>query len=275
MSVGEEKNHSLVVRPLEHRLEQLLDRRRANSTLRTLTLPKTNQTDFSSNDFLSLSSSSLLKNAFNNEIRNTDLPLGSGGSRLLDGNSTYAEDLECEIARFHGAKTGLLFNSGFDANAGFFACVPQPGDVIVYDELVHASTHDGMRLSRTARTVSFQHNSPDDLKKTLEDVLLNSEQISKGDASVFVAVEAIYSMDGDVAPLRDIVDVVEHLLGTERSLIIVDEAHSTGVLGLDGRGLVCELELEHRIFARLHTFGKALAGNGGNHILFAALPILF
>lgn len=245
--------------PLERNLQELLDRRREKSTLRTLTLPKTDHIDFSSNDFLSLAKSPELKLLFAQELANANLPLGSGGSRLLDGNSRYAEHLEQDIASFHGAEAGLLFNSGFDANSGFFSCVPQPGDVIVYDELVHASVHDGMRLSRADRTIPFRHNSVSDLKSVLQSL---SEDRKKSSTNVFVAVESIYSMDGDVSPLTQIVDAVEEVV-PDQGYVIVDEAHSTGVLGAQGKGLVCELGLEGRIFARLHTFGKALAGNGG------------
>jgi len=247
---------------LESRLRDLLDRRRTNSTLRSLTLPQPDQVDFSSNDFLSLSTSSQLKSLYLEELQNSNLPLGSGGSRLLDGNSKYAEELERDIAAFHGAEAGLLFNSGFDANAGFFACVPQSGDVIVYDELVHASVHDGMRLSRAGDRLSFQHNTVASLRDILTR-LLEDDGVRDGKRSVFVAVESIYSMDGDVCPLKDVVDVVEEIMGLQRGYVVVDEAHSTGVLGPKGRGLVCELGLEHRIYARLHTFGKAIAANGG------------
>jgi 8-amino-7-oxononanoate synthase len=256
-------NVEVLQRPLDRRLQELLDARRSNSTLRNLTLPRAGQVDFSSNDFLSLSTSPQLKALYLEELQKGDLPQGSGGSRLLDGNSTYAEDLERDIAQFHGAQAGLLFNSGFDANAGFFACVAQPGDVIVHDELVHASVHDGMRLSRAARTVSFLHNSVDDLRVVLRMIVEERGVSSSAKRNIIVAVESIYSMDGDVAPLKSIVDVVEEIVGTQHGYVVVDEAHSTGVLGPEGRGLVCELGLEHRIFARLHTFGKALASNGG------------
>jgi 8-amino-7-oxononanoate synthase len=248
---------------LEAKLRALLDQRRKNARIRNLTLPTPGSVDFSSNDFLSLSTSDELKSAYLSELQSSSLPLGSGGSRLLDGNSPYAEALEHEIAEFHGAEAGLLFNSGFDANTGFFSCVPQRGDVIVYDELVHASVHDGMRLSRAAETISFQHNSVADLRRILKDVCL-----PKFRNHVFVAVESIYSMDGDVSPLREIVEAVEDVMGKDASHIIVDEAHSTGVLGPQGRGLVCDLNLENRVFARLHTFGKALASNGGEHAIF-------
>jgi 8-amino-7-oxononanoate synthase len=248
---------------LDRKLQNLLDRRRHNATLRSLTLQESNQIDFSSNDFLSLSTSPQLKSLYLQELQCANLPLGSGGSRLLDGNSTYAEALERSIAGFHCAEAGLLFNSGYDANAGFFACIAGRGDVVVYDELVHASVHDGMRLSLASKTLPFRHNSISSLRGVLEKVL----EEAQGGNNVFVAAESIYSMDGDVSPLREIVEVVEEVLGRERGYVIVDEAHSTGVLGHHGRGLVCELGLEKRVFARLHTFGKAVAANGGELFL--------
>ncbi|EUC45316.1 hypothetical protein COCMIDRAFT_95759 [Bipolaris oryzae ATCC 44560] len=247
--------------PLEQTLSTHLSRRLTTSTLRTLTLPLPHQIDFSSNDFLSLSASPSLRTLF---LSLLPPHLGSGGSRLLDGNSVLACTLESRIAAFHSADAGLLFNSGFDANAGFFAAVPQRGDTVVYDEKVHASVHDGMRLSRAARRVAFPHNSVEGLREVLEGE-------KEGKQNVFVAVESVYSMDGDVAPLREMVQVAEEVLGRERAYVVVDEAHATGVLGAKGRGLVCELGLEGRVFARLNTFGKALAGNGaiilGSHTL--------
>ena len=254
--------------PLDRQLEAILSRRRANGTLRSLTTT-THLTDFSSNDFLSLASDASLKSAFLAELAGSDVPLGSGGSRLLDGNSTYAEALERNIAAFHNAEAGLLFNSGFDANAGFFACVPQRGDVVVYDECIHASVHDGMRLSRAARTLVFAHNDVQDLRRVLEE-LVREERGDREcrERNVFITVEAVYSMDGDLAPLAAILDVADEVLGPQRTYIVVDEAHATGVLGPLGRGLVCELGLEKRIFARLHTFGKALACSGGEFAPF-------
>jgi 8-amino-7-oxononanoate synthase len=251
--------------PLELKLAHLLARRRANSTLRTLTVNHPRQTDFSSNDFLSLASNKDLKKAYLQELEKEDLPIGSGGSRLLDGNSTYAEDLERDVARFHGARAGLLFNSGFDANAGFFACVPQPGDVILYDALIHASVHDGMRLSRASSTIPFAHNCIIDLRAKLTAFLSQDlgARLRSGEAHVFVAVEAVYSMDGDIAPLQGIVEAVEEVLPKGCGYVVLDEAHATGVLGPQGRGLVCALGLEQRVFARLHTFGKAVGCNGG------------
>lgn len=264
------ENHKDQELSLEKSFRDLLDRRRTQSTLRNLTLPSQKQIDFSSNDFLSLSKSPVLRSAFLEELSTQNLPLASGGSRLLDGNSLYAENLEKEIAKFHGAEAGLLFNSGFDANAGFFACVPQPGDVVVFDELIHASVHDGMRLSRAARRIPFAHNSIVNLEEILRKLRRDSEDLKEGKGHVIVAVEAVYSMDGDLAPLKAIVETVERVLPNGRGYVVVDEAHSTGIIGPYGRGLVSELGLETRVFARLHTFGKALACNGGE----ASLPPL-
>ena len=171
--------------------------------------------------------------------------------------------MEKEIATFHGASDGLLFNSGFDANSGFFACVPQPGDLILHDEYIHASVHEGMRLSRAGACVSFAHNSIQDLKTKLKEHIKQDSLIKTGVRNVFVAIESLYSMDGDLAPIAEIVGLVESLLPEGNGHIVVDEAHSNGIYGFQGRGIVCNLGLENRIFARLHTFGKGLACNGG------------
>jgi 8-amino-7-oxononanoate synthase len=246
-------------------LTRALDNRKSQSTIRSLTIQPPNSVDFSSNDFLSLAASRELRDLYLEELRTgpSTAHLGSGGSRLLDGNSTYAEQLEDDIADFHRAEKGLLCNSGFDANVGLFSCLPQPRDVIVYDEFIHASVHDGMRLSRAGRKIAFAHNSADALKSVIEQLIDSDEAINAGHRNVFIAVEAVYSMDGDVAPLKDIVDVMHKLLPLGNGHLIVDEAHSNGVLGPRGRGLVCELGLEDQISVRLHTFGKALACNGG------------
>jgi 8-amino-7-oxononanoate synthase len=148
-----------------------------------------------------------------------------------------------------------LFNSGYDANSGFFASLPQRGDTVVFDEHVHASVREGLKLSRAKTCVSFKHNDVKDLKRVLEGV-------RECGRNVFVAVESLYSMDGDLAPLREIVEVVERIEGGN-GYVVVDEAHSNGVYGERGRGVVCSLGLEGRVFARLHTFGKGLACNGG------------
>jgi len=262
---------------IHNSMASLLSKRNANSALRSLTTTSSTSVDFSSNDFLSLSYSPTLKAAYFTELTTSaDFHLGSGGSRLLDGNSPYAENLENEIATFHNAPAALLFNSGFDANSGFFACIPQPGDVVLYDEFVHASVHEGMRLSRAGACQAFCHNSLGGLRAKIVEVS-GDERVATGEKNVFVAIESLYSMDGDLAPIEKIVDLVDELLPKGNGLIVVDEAHSNGVYGFQGRGIVCSLGLEKRIFARLHTFGKGLACNGGELIvcLIRILLMLF
>ncbi|KAI9148774.1 Bifunctional dethiobiotin synthetase/7,8-diamino-pelargonic acid aminotransferase [Paramyrothecium foliicola] len=276
--------------PLENTFTSLLARRKQRSQLRQLTLVGPDMVDFSSNSYLSLSGQPQIHNALLAFLQEKSTScstaearsfLGSGGSRLLDGNSPFAEALERSIAAFHGAPAALLFNSGFDANIGLFSTVPQPGDTIVFDELIHASVHDGMKMSRAAQKVPFRHNSVFDSAEAAEgeakslDVVLQDlvsgeagEAILCGKRNVFIAVEGIYSMDGDVAPLKDVVASVEARLPHGNGYIIVDEAHSTGFLGERGRGLVCELGLEDKIFARVHTFGKAMGCSGGVSSLF-------
>ncbi|OAA71115.1 Pyridoxal phosphate-dependent transferase, major region, subdomain 1 [Akanthomyces lecanii RCEF 1005] len=256
----------------------LLDKREAQGRRRRLTLPPPGAVDFSSNSYLSLADSPELKRHYLALLQSSgdgDGPrfsLGSGGSRLLDGNTAFTEALERRIAAFHGAPAGLLFNSGFDANAGLFGCAPQPGDAVVYDELIHASVHDGMKLGR-AQKVPFTHNTvhaadaeggTESLSAVLDRLCQGSqgESFRNGSRNIFVAVEGVYSMDGDVAPLRDIVACVRERLPRGNGHIIVDEAHSTGIIGPRGRGLVCHLGLEDQIWVRVHTFGKAMGCAG-------------
>lgn len=146
-----------------------------------------------------------------------------------------AEELEVEIAAFHSAEAALLFNSGYDANVGLLASLPQRGDTLLTDELIHASMIDGARLS-SANRHKFRHNNLDDLEAKLR----------RATGTVYVAVESIYSMDGDLAPLPDLVDLCDRY----QAALIVDEAHATGVYGPAGEGLVSALGLQKRVFAR-------------------------
>ena len=268
----------MIASSLEKQLTSALESREARNIRRSL--PPSADTalvDFSSNDYLSLSKSSELRTRFLEKLGSTERILGSGGSRLLVNGSAHA-DLEDRLRIFFGrtdaalqpgpssssilALDALLFNSGFDANVGFFACVPQPGDFIVYDEHIHASVHDGMRISR-ARSIPFKHNSVKDLAKILLDLKNERPELVNGNGSVFIAVESLYSMDGTVSPLADIIQIAESAFPSRNAYVSVDEAHSTGIYGPNGRGLVNLLGLQARVFARLHTFGKALAGTGG------------
>lgn len=244
--------------PLEQRLERLLEKRKHQSRLRTLKPSPAGSVDFSSNDFLSLSTNPEFRNDYLELLNNTTVPLGSTGSRLLDGNSTYAETVEREIAAFHGAESGLLTNSGFDANVSIFGFLPAARDTIIYDELIHASVHDGMRQSKCKSQLSFRHNDVSDLAQQLRTISPVTP-----DRSIFIAVESVYSMDGDVAPLTEIVNLIDEVCLERNVYLIVDEAHATGCYGPNGSGRVCELGLESRVPIRLHTFGKALGASGG------------
>ncbi|KAK0628006.1 putative 8-amino-7-oxononanoate synthase [Lasiodiplodia hormozganensis] len=273
---------------LETTFSHLLARRHSRSLLRRLTIAPPGTVDFSSNDYLSLSTHPEIRSTFLSLLQapqpittpssitgtsdpnapSQPPPIGSRGSRLLDGNHPLTVSLESLISTHHRSPSGLLFNSGFDANVGLFSTLPQPSDVIVYDELIHASVHDGMRLSRVAapRRLAFAHNDVDGLRRVLEGIVGDGEvgeKVRAGKANVFVAVEAVYSMDGDVAPLRAMLDLVDELLPKGNGYFIVDEAHATGVFGgAGGRGLTCELGVEDRVFARVVTFGKALGSQG-------------
>ncbi|KAK0737347.1 pyridoxal phosphate-dependent transferase [Apiosordaria backusii] len=283
------------IKRLDASLTKHLDRRKSRDTLRSLTLVPPGMADFSSNAYLSLSAQPSVKAAFLARLQaaaqvppsaNPPPLLGSGGSRLLDGNSARAELLEQTLAAFHNAPAALLFNSAMDANVGLFSCVPQPDDVILYDELVHASIHDGMRLSRAGKKIPFLHNavwsgeetashvgSGDGEPRPLEAVLVGllngpgGHLFSSGDRNVFVAVEGVYSMDGDAAPLREVTACVERWLPQGNGFVVVDEAHSVGVFGDSGQGLVCELGLEDRVWARVLGFGKAMGCSGGTYDL--------
>ncbi|RAL13304.1 aminotransferase class I/II-fold pyridoxal phosphate-dependent enzyme [Aspergillus homomorphus CBS 101889] len=249
---------------LRHTLRQTLQQRARNNVLRKLTLPSPNATDFSSNDFLSLSTSPLYRERYLAHLQSLPAshPFASGGSRLLDGNSVYTEQLETFLASFHGSATALLFNSGFDANLGVLSTLPQPGDLILYDEAIHASAHEGMRRSRAARRLPFRHSCPESLRRVLAQQVQIDAGVRDGSRNVFVVVESVYSMDGDVAPLKEFVDVVDELLPKGNGYWVVDEAHATGVCGPRGAGVVQELGLQGKMFVRVHTFGKALGCHG-------------
>jgi 8-amino-7-oxononanoate synthase len=219
----------------------------ANSQLRHLqVLPELN---FSSNDYLGLSADPRLREAVVAALA-AGSPVGSTGSRLLSGHAAVWEALESQLAEFVCAEEALYFSSGYAANVGLFSSVLRPDDVVFSDSANHASIIDGIRLSG-ARKVIFPHL---DLN-VLEDEL---RQPLAGAGQKFLAVESVFSMDGDRAPLADLVALAERYGAN----LIVDEAHATGVFGPQGRGLVAAAEAEGRVFAVVHTCGKALAGMG-------------
>lgn len=208
--------------------------------------------DFCSNDYLGLSCSNALRQA----IRQAEDELlagrnGSTGSRLLTGQTMLADAVEDQLAEFYRTESALIFNSGYDANLGLLSSLPQRGDVLLTDELIHASMIDGARLSYAERH-RFRHN---DLNQLAD--LLKQSQGQTG-RTVFVAVESVYSMDGDFAPLPELVALCDHF----GAYLIVDEAHATGVYGPNGEGRVVELGLQEGVLARVHTFGKGLGVHG-------------
>ncbi|EPQ53951.1 PLP-dependent transferase, partial [Gloeophyllum trabeum ATCC 11539] len=215
-------------------------------------------------DYLSLSIHPPLRARFLDKLQNAPQILGSGGSRLLVNGQAHTA-LESRLERFFNAPSALLFNSGFDANVGFFSTIPQRGDVVITDEAIHASVHDGIRASRVGKSGhrTFSHNDLPSLETLLQQLLADNLTLKDGRNSVFVAVESLYSMDGTFAPLPDIVRLLESLFPARNAYLVVDEAHATGIYGPQGRGLVAHYGLEDRVLARLHTFGKALAGTGG------------
>ena len=249
-------------------LEEAIDVKRRDHvrlTLRTNIWRGGNEAiDFISNDLLSLGTSGLLRTEMMKELdEHQDLAPGSGSTRLVDGNYEYIEMVEQEIASFHGAEAGIILGSGFNANVAIFTAIPRPGDVIVFDELVHASSHDGMAQSEAIDRRSFRHNDASSLEEILSDICDSNPLIRQGKRCVLIAVETVYSFDGDVCPLTELLDVAKEVCPLGNVQFIVDEAHATGVVGPKGAGLVCELGLEKDIAVRLHTFGKALASSGG------------
>jgi len=224
-----------------------LSQRQAQHALRELKLPAPHMVDFCSNDYLGIARSAAMQEAVHTLLMERPYMHGSTGSRLLAGNYAWIEEAEQNLAAFHAAKAGLIYNSGYDANVGLFSCVPQKEDTVIYDQLIHASIRDGIRLSR-AQAFSFLHNDVADLEKKLQ----------RATGNVFVAVESVYSMDGDMAPLKEMAAVCEKA----GAHLIVDEAHATGVVGEQGEGLVQALGLAAQCFARVHTFGKAVGCHG-------------
>ena len=225
---------------------KLMDRKEQNA-FRTLRLPDS-KIDFCSNDYLGIAKNSQLT-AHNSQLTSV-LPLegvGSTGSRLLAGNYTLIEETEKQIATFHKAEAGLIFNSGYDANLGLLSCVPQKGDTIIYDFLSHASIRDGIRLSQ-AQSFAFLHNDLNDLERRLKSATGN----------IFIVTESVFSMDGDCCPLPEIVALCKQY----HAHLIIDEAHATGVVGKKGEGLAQHSRLQDYIFARVHTFGKGCGCHG-------------
>lgn len=230
-------------------LDKKLNERKSLGNLRAMNF-NGQGVDFLSNDYLGLARSEGLRKNIEitflqlNEVNKIN---GATGSRLLSGNHEYFEEVEHKLSKIFRADATLIFNSGYNANLSILSCVPTKTDTIIHDELIHASLIDGARLS-FAKRLSFRHNDLNDLEKKL--------RLAQGQK--FVVVESVYSMDGDACPLQELVMLCEQ----HGAYIIVDEAHSTGLWGNGGNGLVCEMNLQEKIFARIYTFGKGMGVHG-------------
>jgi 8-amino-7-oxononanoate synthase len=207
--------------------------------------------DFTSNDYLGLAESAELRQAAADAVAR-GVPVGSGGSRLLRGNHPEHEALEAEAAAYFGAETALYFGGGYVANFAIFSTLPQAGDLIVHDELIHASIHEGLRRSR-ADSVPAAHNNVDAF-----DAAVVRWRRAGGRGRPWLSVESLYSMDGDSPDLVELLEVADR----HEAMVVIDEAHATGVLGPQGRGLAAAFEGRDNVIT-LHTCGKALGTVGG------------
>ena len=233
---------------LPENLLQKLENRKQNNSLRKL--PSFNNLiDFSSNDYIGFSKSeAIFKQTHHYLIENEIIQNGATGSRLISGNHDAYQNAEIFIAHFHESESALIFNSGYDANVGFFSAVPQRNDVILYDELSHASIRDGIVMSN-AKSYKFNHNDFEDLERLIHKF---------PDTNIYIVTETVFSMDGDSPNLEELVSLSEKY----NCYLIVDEAHTLGVFGEKGEGLIQYLNLHDRIFARIMTFGKGLGCHG-------------
>ena len=222
---------------LPQNLSEKLEIRKQNNALRQL--PNTTSlTDFASNDYLGWSQSELIFDETHQLLLDRNIKNnGATGSRLLSGNHQLYTETEDFIARFHQSESALIFNSGYDANVGFFSSVPQRGDLILYDELCHASIRDGIQLSK-AKAYKFNHNDFEDLEQLIQ---------RNPNTTLYIVTETVFSMDGDCPNLEELVSVSNKY----NCYLVVDEAHALGVFGEQGEGLVQMLGLQDQIFAKL------------------------
>ena len=230
-----------------------LEQREQNNSLRKLSLPNT-LIDFASNDYIGFAKSETIFNETHSYlIENKIIRNGATGSRLLSGNHKIYEEAENYIAKFHQVESALIFNSGYDANVGFFGAVPQRNDIILFDELSHASIRDGIQLSN-AKSYKFKHNDFEDLERIILKLSTDNQQPT----TIYIITESVFSMDGDTPNLEELVKISNKY----RCNLVIDEAHALGVFGVCGEGLVQMLGLQDAVFARIVTFGKGLGCHG-------------
>lgn len=238
------------MKPLPQSLQNKLNARAEASALRVFS-EETSNIDYYSNDYLNFTKNPLIQRSAEELLQKHQVKLGATGSRLLSGNHKLYTEVETQIAKFHKAPKALIFNSGYNANIGFFSCVPQRGDIVFYDEYIHASIRDGLKLS-LSKNYSFKHNDVEDLREKAERLT------EKHEGEVYIVTESVFSMDGD-SP--DLISLAAFCAAAD-FLLVVDEAHALGVFGINGAGLVQELRLQDQVFAQIFTYGKALGCHG-------------
>lgn len=241
-----------IMKKLPQKITQKLQQREQSNALRKMSFLN-NLIDFASNDYLGFAQNEAIFDQTHNYLVENKLKVnGATGSRLLSGNHLLYPITEEVIARFHQSEDALIFNSGYDANVGFFGAVPQRNDVVFYDELCHASIRDGIQLGN-AKAYKFSHNDVEELERSIEKI--NS---SLHPPTIYIVTESVFSMDGDTPNLDELVLISEK----HNCYLVIDEAHAIGVYGENGAGLVQLMGLQDRIFARIVTFGKALGCHG-------------
>ena len=220
-----------------------LKQRQAEHLERSLSLPS--GIDFTSNDYLGVARSEALAQMFSSQPET----IGASASRLLRGHHQAHARAESRLAAFCGTQASLLFSSGFSLNTGIYSALMGPNDRVFSDELNHASIIDGLRLSKATKRI-FPHQD----FSALERLLQNKEETGQ----TFVVTESLFSMDGDITDLKTLVVLCEKY----DALLVVDEAHSTGLFGERGSGLIEEQDVRERVLLSIHTAGKALGTQG-------------
>ena len=236
-------------------LQQKLQQREEQNALRQLPIAN-NLIDFASNDYIGFAKNETIFHQTHQLLLDKNIKVnGATGSRLLSGNHIVYEETEAFIAEFHRAESALIFNSGYDANIGFFSAVPQRNDIILYDELCHASIRDGIQMSH-AKSYKFAHNDVEDLEKLITKFQPTPD--NRQPKTVYIVTESVFSMDGDSPNMEELTKLSEKY----NAYLVVDEAHALGVFGEQGEGLVQSLGMQDKVFARIVTFGKGLGCHG-------------
>ncbi len=236
-------------------LQQKLQQRKEQNALRNLPIVN-DLIDFASNDYIGFANNETIFHETHQLLLDKGIKVnGATGSRLLSGNHALYNETEDFISQFHQAEAALIFNSGYDVNIGFFGSVPQRNDVILYDELCHASIRDGIQMSN-AKSYKFLHNDLEELEKLITKYQIPTD--NRQPTTVYIVTESVFSMDGDSPNLGELIKLAEKY----SAYVVIDEAHALGVFGENGEGLIQSLGLQHSIFARIITFGKGLGCHG-------------